>query len=311
MTISTGKYARLADGCTVTNIGDTSVMVTTVSKSSSTSISFLPLIVDYKQKAAAAGRIPTNFLRREMGYNEHEVLTSRIIDRSVRPLFPEKFRCETQIMCNMLAIDGKNDSDILAINGASAALAVSDIPWNGPIGAVRVGFIDNEIMINPTRLEQKESILNLIVTAASKNLVVMIDGRADNIMMQDLRKALKVGVKECQNIILAIEKLQKKHSKQKRTIEPVTEIPKEIIETVKFTSEMKLRKIFTDFQLDKLSRDQAINDLRNEIILNVKTNHNYTEITVIGEIFSKFTKEVFRSLIFETNCRYVLIIPHL
>lgn len=143
--ISSGKYARFADGCSVVSVGDTAVMVTAVAKSkpSGGNNSFLPLVVDYRQKAAAAGRIPTNFLRRELGPSEKEILAARLVDRSIRPLFPADFRSDTQLVCNMLAIDSSNLPDVQAINAASAALALSDIPWNGPIGAVRVGLVSS------------------------------------------------------------------------------------------------------------------------------------------------------------------------
>lgn len=119
-------------------MGDTTVMVTTVAaKDKRAPGSFMPLTVEYRQKYAAAGRIPTNFLRRELGPTEKEILTSRVIDRSLRPLFPSEFRYETQVVCNMLAIDSNYPPDVLSINAASLALAMSDIPWNGPVGAVR------------------------------------------------------------------------------------------------------------------------------------------------------------------------------
>lgn len=155
--MSCGKYARFADGTAVASMGDTAVMVTAVSKAKASSSSFMPLMVDYRQKYAAAGRIPTNFLRRELGKycrlnvsenninficfhlgpSEKEILSGRLIDRSVRPLFPEAFKCETQLVCNMLAVDSMNLPDVLAINAASLALSISDIPWGGPVGAVR------------------------------------------------------------------------------------------------------------------------------------------------------------------------------
>ena len=297
----------MADGCAVATLGDTSVMVTTVSKSQASSpSSFIPLVVDYRQKAAAAGRIPTNFLRRELGRTEHEILTSRLIDRSIRPLFPQKYNRETQIMCNMLALDGSNDPDVISINGASAALAVSDIPWNGPVGAVRVGYIDNEVVINPTRREIHQSSLNLIVTAAQQNLVVMLEGSADDILEQDLKKALKVGVKECQGIIQAIQNLQKQYGKTKRTIEAPPELPQEVIESVKSLSEMKLREIFSDYKHDKLSRDNALNNLRTEVLTEMKSSYSDLDITLTSETFSEFSRTIFRSLIFENDCRYDL-----
>lgn len=135
--LSTGKYARFSSGCAVASIGDTSVMVTAVAKDKSSSSSFLPLTVDYRQKSAAAGRIPTNFLRREMGASEKEILSARLIDRSLRPLFPAEYKTETQLVCNLLAVDSNNLPDVQAINAASAALCLSDIPFGGPVAAVR------------------------------------------------------------------------------------------------------------------------------------------------------------------------------
>ncbi|KAL7301453.1 hypothetical protein TKK_0005893 [Trichogramma kaykai] len=304
MLLSTGKFARMADGCAVATLGDTSVMVTTVSKShSSNNTSFVPLIVDYKQKAAAAGRIPTNFFRRELGQTEHEILTSRLIDRSLRPLFPKKYNYETQIMCNMLAIDGINDPDVLSINGAATALALSDIPWNGPVGAVRVGFIDKEIVINPTRREMSQSSLNLIITATKENLVVMLEGSADNISEEDLKRAIESGVKECQSIVQTIQKLQNSHGKKKRVLDPPNELSDEVKEAVKMLSEMKLREVFTDYKHDKLSRDNAIANIRNELMTAMKLSFPDLDLSAIVEYFSEVSKTVFRSLIFENNLR--------
>ena len=303
MTFSTGKYARLADGCAVATLGDTSVMVTAVSKTTVSNNSFLPLVVDYRQKAAAAGRIPTNFLRRELGPSEHEILTSRLIDRSLRPLFPPGYCYDTQIMCNILAIDGMNDPDVIAINAASAALSISDIPWNGPVAAVRVGLIDNEVILNPTRREMQSSSLNLIITSTVGSLVVMLEGSADNILEPDLKKAIKTGVKECNNIILWMQQLQKRHGKKKRTIEPPKEIDPQIIETVKSLADIKIRDIFSNYSYDKLSRDAALGSLRNEVMENMKSDDSNLDVSTVNEGFSSITKEIFRELIFETDIR--------
>ncbi|XP_013914696.1 PREDICTED: polyribonucleotide nucleotidyltransferase 1, mitochondrial-like [Thamnophis sirtalis] len=135
--ISSGKLARFADGCAVVKLGDTTVMVTAVSKTKASQSQFLPLVVDYRQKGAAVGRIPTNYLRRELRTTDHEILTSRLIDRSIRPLFPAGYYYDTQIICNLLAVDDAYSPEVQAINAASAALALSDIPWNGPIGKYR------------------------------------------------------------------------------------------------------------------------------------------------------------------------------
>lgn len=136
--LATGKYARFADGTATATMGDTTVMVTAVAKAKpGPPPNFMPLMVDYRQKSAASSRIPTNFLRRELGPSEKEILCGRLVDRSVRCLFPDAFKCETQLVCNQLAVDASNLPDVLAINAASTAISLSDIPWNGPVGAVR------------------------------------------------------------------------------------------------------------------------------------------------------------------------------
>ncbi|XP_044727596.1 polyribonucleotide nucleotidyltransferase 1, mitochondrial [Chrysoperla carnea] len=303
-TISTGKYARFSDGCAVVTVGDTAVMVTAVSKSKPTPASFLPLTVDYRQKAAAAGRIPTNFLRRELGASEKEILTARLIDRSLRPLFPDGYNYETQITCNMLAVDSVNIPDIAAINAASAALSLSDVPWNGPIGAVRVGVISGEFIINPTRHELQNSILDLVVTATKQNLVVMLEGNGD-ILQQDLMKAIKLGTKEAQHAITAIEKLQKSYGRVKRPFEkPNSALPIEIADAVKTFSEMRLKEIFNDYSHDKLSRDNAVNLLRNDVFEKIKTNFaDIEDLSLVVDKFNQTCKDVFRNNIFETDKR--------
>lgn len=307
LSLSTGKYARFADGSAIATLGDTSVMVTAVSKKEIFANSnFLPLTVDYRQKAAAAGRIPTNFLRRELGPTEHEILTSRFIDRSIRPLFPEGYSFETHIMCNMLAIDGIHDPDVIAINGASAALSISDIPWNGPVGAVRIGMIDNDILINPTRHQIQNSILNMIITATKHNLIVMMEGSANEIFEQDLKKAIKSGVKECQNIVTAIMKLQNAYGKAKRQVETNKQQQDDnLANSVKELSETKLRDIFCNYEHDKISRDNAINNLRNNVVETLKNDNADLDVRLAENIYAKITKDVFRSLVFEKNVRYL------
>lgn len=272
--------------------GDTSVMVTVVSKTKPSTSNFLPLVVDYRQKAAAAGRIPTNFLRRELGPSEKEILVSRLIDRSLRPMFLDNYNFETQVMCNILAMDSSNNPDVVSINAASAAISLSDIPWNGPVGAVRLGFAGGEVLINPTRRELQSSNLNLVVTATRQNLVVMLEGNADNILQQDLLKAIKVGTKEAQHIVSAIEKLQKTHGKPKRIFEAQNGISDEVAEAIKSLSDMRLREIFRDHTHDKLSRDNAVNAVRNDVVDKVRSNFPEVDVTLIVESFAKLTKQV-------------------
>lgn len=206
----------------------------------------------------------------------------------------------------MLAVDGMNDPDVIAINGASAALSVSDIPWNGPVGAIRVGMIDNEFIINPTRRQIQDSVLNMIVTATKHNLIIMLEGSANEILEQDLKKAIKLGVKECQNIVNAIANLQKTYGKTKRTIEAV-EQDDNLINSIKELSETKLRDIFSNHAHDKISRDNAINDLRNNVVKALKNDNVDLDIKSAENIFGKISKDLFRTLILETDVRYYLI----
>lgn len=280
------------------------MLVTAVSKQKpTTGTNFLPLTVDYRQKFAAAGRIPTNFLRREMGASEKEILSARLVDRSVRALFPAEFRCETQLACNMLAVDHLYSPDVLAVNAASAALAVSDIPWNGPVGAVRVGLCDNEVIVNPTRRELQVSDLDLVVTATKQNMVVMMEGRGNVVLLQDFLKAIKVATREAQLIVQAIERLQKSHGRPKRSLEDIPVAGEEVQEAVRSMSEMRLKEIFRNPSHDKLSRDQAVNSVRTEVVDRVWSSFSDVDVGLIAEAFNKRAKETFRSLIFEEERR--------
>ncbi|KAM9364268.1 polyribonucleotide nucleotidyltransferase 1, mitochondrial [Pholidichthys leucotaenia] len=295
--ISSGKFARFADGSAVAQLGDTSVMVTAVSKTKPSLSQFMPLVVDYKQKAAAAGRIPTSYLRRELGTTDNEILTSRLIDRSIRPLFPPGYFYDTQILCNLLAVDGVNDPDVLAINAASAALALSDIPWGGPIGAVRVGIIDGETVINPTRSEMVSSTLNLIVAGAPSNQVVMIEASAENVLQQDLCHAVKVGVKHTQQIILAIQRLAQEQKVTKRAPVKMFSAPADMVEHVQKAAADRIYAVFADYTHDKISRDDAINKIRLEMEEELKEKFPQAEPFELIESFNVVSREIFRNLV--------------
>ncbi|KAL6102111.1 pnpt1 [Pungitius sinensis] len=295
--ISSGRFARFADGSAVVQLGDTSVMVTAVSKTKPSPSQFMPLVVDYRQKAAAAGRIPTNYLRREMGTTDNEILTSRLIDRAIRPLFPQGYFYDTQVLCNLLAVDGVNDPDVLAINAASAALSLSDIPWHGPIGAVRVGMVDGQMLINPTRAEMTSSSLNLIVAGAPSSQVVMIEASAENVLQQDFCHAVKVGVKHTQQIILAIQQLAREQKITKRTPVRMFSAPTDMVEHVRQSASKKIYAVFTDYAHDKISRDEAINKVRLEAEEELKERFPQAEHFEIIESFNTVSKEVFRNLV--------------
>uniref|UniRef100_A0A671XX19 polyribonucleotide nucleotidyltransferase n=1 Tax=Sparus aurata TaxID=8175 RepID=A0A671XX19_SPAAU len=287
--ISSGKFARFADGSAVVQLGETSVMVTAVSKTKPSPSQFMPLVVfTSMQKAAAAGRIPTNYLRRELGTTDNEILTSRLIDRSIRPLFPSGYFYDTQVLCNLLAVDGVNDPAVLAINAASAALALSDIPWNGPIGAVRMGMVDGEMLINPTRSEMSSSSLNLIVAAAPSSQVVMIEASAENVLQQDFCHAVKLGVKHSQQIILAIQQMVRERKVTKRTPIKVFSAPTDMVEHARHFFLLIMFK-FTQVFFCQLS---SVNSC-----LPTVEKFPQAEPFEVIESFNTVSKDVFRSLV--------------
>ena len=190
ITIETGKLAKLADGAVTVRCGETIILVTAVSQTKvRPGQTWFPLSVEYKEKATAAGVFPGGYFKREGRPTEKEILTCRMTDRPLRPLFPKGYLYETQIVAILLSADAINDSDVLSMNGASAALALSDIPFAGPIGAVRVGRVNGEFLINPTHDQREESDLDLIYVG-NKQDVIMIEGQANELPEEEFVKAL-------------------------------------------------------------------------------------------------------------------------
>src|SRR6201993_1781104 len=174
ISFETGKLAKQAHGSAVVRIGDNVVLATAVANPDPREgIDFFPLTVDYREYTYAAGRIPGGFIKREGRPTEKEILTSRQIDRPIRPLFPEGFRCETQVISLVLSADTENDPDVAAINGASCALTLSDIPFQGPVGAVRVGLVNGQLIVNPTYAERRESLLNIMVVGSAEAIMMI------------------------------------------------------------------------------------------------------------------------------------------
>src|SRR3989441_11243656 len=216
ISIETGKIARLADGAVVVTCGDTTVLVSAVSATAvKEGQDYFPLTVDYREKAAAAGKFPGGYFKREGRPTEKETLTSRMIDRPLRPLFPHGYFYDTQVISILLSADGENDPDILAINGASAALSVSDIPFAGPIGAVRVGRLNGQFVANPTHTEREQSDLDLIYVG-TENDVIMIEGAANEIAEADFTKALEFAHGHAREMIRIQKQLAEQIGKPKR-----------------------------------------------------------------------------------------------
>ena len=222
LTIETGKLAKQADGAVTVRYGDTVVIVTACAAASAREgIDFLPLTVDYREYAYASGRIPGGFFKREGKPSEKEVLTSRLIDRPIRPLFPDGWSRETQVIALLLSADDENDSDVLALTGASAALSLSAIPFERSIAAVRVGLIDGETVLNPTYPERKRSALDLVV-AGSDEAIVMVEAGAREVTEDDMLRALEAGHGAIQRIVAAIGEMTAAAGRPKIAVEPHT-----------------------------------------------------------------------------------------
>src|SRR6201999_3574133 len=220
LTFETGRMAKQASGAVVATQGDNMVLATAVaSPDPKEGIDFFPLTVDYREYTYAGGRIPGGFIKREGRPSEREILTSRQIDRPIRPLFPETFRNETQVIALVLSADKDNDPDIVGINAAGAALALSDIPFGGPIGAVRVGQVNGQFVVNPSYDERLESTLNITVVA-TKEGVVMIESGAKGVSEETVVSAIEFGHAEIKKIVTAIEELVGKAGKPKRAVPP-------------------------------------------------------------------------------------------
>ncbi|MEA2992894.1 MAG: polyribonucleotide nucleotidyltransferase, partial [Alphaproteobacteria bacterium] len=216
LTLETGKVARQADGAVIATYGETTVIATVVAaKKPKEGIDFLPLTVNYTEKYYAAGRIPGGYFKRERGPTEKDTLTSRLIDRPIRPLFADGWRCDTQVIVTVLSHDQENDPDILGMVAASAALTLSGAPFMGPIGGARVGFTNNEYVLNPTIDEMKESQLDLVV-AGTQDAVLMVESEAKELSEEIMLGAVMFGHRHFQPVIQAIIQLAEKAAKEPR-----------------------------------------------------------------------------------------------
>src|SRR5271170_3521429 len=226
--IETGKLAKQADGAVTVQLGETIILVAAVAATKAKEgQDFFPLTVDYREKAAAAGKFPGGYFKREGRPTEKEILTCRLTDRPIRPLFPKGWYNEVQVQTVLLSADGENDPDILSIIGASAALTVSDIPWAGPLGAARIGRVGGKFIANPTHAEMAESDLDLVYVGNDKD-VVMYEGAAKEISDADFNTALKFGHDSIQPMIAAQKELATRFAKAKRKI-TLNVVPDEIL----------------------------------------------------------------------------------
>ncbi|MEY2531686.1 MAG: polyribonucleotide nucleotidyltransferase [Verrucomicrobiota bacterium] len=300
ISIETGKIAKLADGAVVVSCGDTIVMVSAVSATAlKEGQDWFPLTVDYREKAAAVGKFPGGYFKREGRPSEKETLTSRMTDRPLRPLFPQGYLYDTQIISMLLSADGENDPDILAMNGASAALCVSDIPFAGPIGAVRVGRVNGQFVANPTHTEREQSDLDLIYVG-TENDVIMIEGAANEVPEADFVKALEFAHGHAREMIRIQKELAAQVGKPKREM-PLLQVSPELLEIAyKVAGDRIEAALYTE---GKVARSKAVEALREEVKMSILEKHPEADKFAINQAFDYVQKKAFRKSILEKQKR--------
>jgi len=300
ITIETGKIAKLADGSVIVSCGESIVLTSAVSATSlKEGQDWFPLTVDYREKAAAVGKFPGGYFKREGRPSEKETLTSRMTDRPLRPLFPAGYLYDTQIISILLSADGENDPDILAINGASAALCVSDIPFKGPIGAVRVGRVNGEFIANPTHVEREQSDLDLVYVG-TENDIIMIEGAADELPEEEFIKSLEFAHGHAREMIRIQKELAAQVGKPKREM-PLLEVQPEILEIADRVAGDRIETaLYTE---GKVARSKAVNGLRDEVKAAVLEKFPEADKFAINQAFDYVQKKSFRSNILDKQKR--------
>lgn len=292
LTIETGELAKQAGGAVMVRYGDTAVLVTATGSKEAKDIDFFPLTVDYEEKMYAVGRIPGGFIKREARPPETAILNSRLIDRPIRPLFDKGVRNEVHVVATVMSVDYDCDPAICGMIGASAALTISDIPWNGPIAGVRMGRVNGEFVVNPTKAQLEETDLNVVV-AGTKDAILMVEGGAQEVPEEVLLEVIMAAHEEIKKIVAFQEEFQPKVGKVKREF-PNKDVPEEIVAAVKVFAHDKLDAAVRC--ADKQQRDEQENAVRAE------TYEHFEEIypenmNDVRLAFDKLVKEVVRHMI--------------
>lgn len=296
----TGKLAKLADGAATVRCGDTIVLASAVSATTlKEGQDFFPLTVDYKEKAAAVGKFPGGYFKREGRPSEKEILTCRMTDRPLRPLFPKGYYYDTQIISILLSADGQNDPDILSINGASAALTVSDIPFAGPIGAVRVGRVNGEFVANPTHAQREHSDLDLVYVGDGQQ-VIMIEGSARELPEDQFLAALDFARTQSAILVAAQKELAAKAGKPKREV-ALLEVDQELLEIAYQVAGDRIEAAL--YTSGKVARGKAVDALRNEVTEAILARFPEANKFSISQAFDYLQKKAFRVSILDRKQR--------
>ena len=296
--LETGKIARQADGAIIATCGETVVIATVVgAKKVNEEIDYFPLSVNYQEKYYAAGKIPGGYFKREARPTESETLISRLIDRPIRPLFPEGFRNEVQVLPTVLSYDNENEADVLSIIASSAALAISGLPFQGPVAASRVGYINDKYVLNPSKEQLKESKLDLVV-AGTKDAVLMVESEASGLTEKQMLDAVKFGHEKFVPVINAIEKLKKKSSKEEWKIEEkdYSKLKSKISKALT----KDLEKAFSE--KDKKKRSELVNLATEKCKSLFEGDETYTELEILLQL-KNIEKDIVRTKILKTKKR--------
>ena len=297
--LETGKIARQADSSVVATYGGTTVMANVVAaKEAKPDIDFFPLTVNYQEKYYSVGKIPGGFFKREARPTEKETLVCRLIDRPVRPLFHKDFKNETQVTCTVLSHDQENDSDVVAMIAASAALTLSGLPFLGPLGAIKIGYVDNDFVVNPTKDQLSESKLELIV-AGTKEGVLMIESEAHELSEQQMLDAVVLGQESYKLVIEAIISLAKKGAKEPWTVNKKNDELKNL--PVKISEEYKDKFIETYKVIEKQSRSEKLNIIRSEIV--EKFTSESISAVFLSDAIKSVEKDIVRGELLNTGNR--------
>ena len=299
LTVQIGRVARQADGAALVRLADTVILATAVgAEEAIEGQDFFPLTVDYREKAYAAGRIPGGFFKREGRPTEREILSARLIDRSLRPLFPEGYLNEVQVMAMVLSSDQENDADILGILGSSIALGISEIPFYEPISAVRIGRIDGNFVVNPTFSQIEESDINLVVSGTEEN-IVMVEGGCQEISEEDLISALDYGQKWIKKLVELQREIIREFGKEKPKVEPVPVDPVLLEEVSKLSMEIIKQANRT---LDKVARQKILDEMQESVLQELAEKFPESE-TRIASILIDLEQKDIREMILKEGVR--------
>ncbi len=291
LTLETGKLAKQANGAVVLKYGDTQLLVTACMDSRPNDRDFLPLTVDYREYTYSAGKIPGGFFKREGRPSEREILISRLIDRPLRPLFPEAWRNETQIVGLVLSADSENDPDVIAVTGASAAAFISDLPFDKPIAAVRVGLLEGQLVANPTVAEQKKSLLNIVV-AGSEDAIVMIEAGALEVSEDTIADALSFGHDQIRRIIAAIRQL---HDlvRPKKVVVPPLAFNEEVMKGIEKRFGQKLHDALDTAKYPKKESYRRVDEVKNEVLATIPEENEELQKEAL-RAFERLREKYFR-----------------